>query len=159
MATPQHNAPWARLIELAILLSFAALVFVLFAQGYLDRILGNPLTAWFFGIILSIVLVVESFAFARRRADARFWAWLCTGLGMLGTVLGFSIALAGIDVDALQAPSTLSVEIGDFLQSVAFAIDTTMIGLSAAMLMEAMNKIREMLYGHFDPENPTAAGD
>ena len=159
MAEQQHKTPGARLIELAILLSLGALVFVLYSQGYLDRILGNPLTAWFFGIILSIVIVVESFAFARRRADARFWAWLSTGLGMLGTVLGFSIALAGIDVDALQDPASLSAEIGVFLKTVAFAIDTTMIGLSAAMTMEAMNKIREMLYGRFDPENPTAVED
>ncbi|MEW8692679.1 MAG: hypothetical protein AB2535_16660, partial [Candidatus Thiodiazotropha endolucinida] len=97
MDAQQPEAPWARLFELAILLTFGALIFTLYSLGYLDRILGNTLTLWFFGIILSIVLLVEAFAFSGRKTDAHFWSWLTTGLGMLGTVLGFSIALAGID--------------------------------------------------------------
>ncbi|MEL0583588.1 MAG: hypothetical protein AAES65_01740 [Candidatus Thiodiazotropha sp. (ex. Lucinoma kazani)] len=147
MDDQQPAAPWARLFELATLLSLGALIFTLYSLGYLDRILGNTLTLWFFGIILTIVLLVEVFAFSGRMTDVHFWSWLTTGLGMLGTVLGFSIALAGIDVSDLQDASTLSAEIGQFLKSVAFAVDTTMIGLSAAMIMEAMNKIRDMLYG------------
>ena len=76
---------------------------------------------------------------------SRFFSLLGTILyGMLGTVLGFSLALGGIDVKALHDPATLSAEIGQFLKTVSFAIDTTLIGLSAAMVMEAMNKIREM---------------
>ncbi|HGG61242.1 MAG TPA: hypothetical protein ENK26_15235 [Gammaproteobacteria bacterium] len=70
---------------------------------------------------------------------------MTTGLGMLGTVLGFSLALAGIEIEALQDPASLSAEIGRFLKTVSFAIDTTLIGLSAAMVMETMNKVREML--------------
>ncbi|MEW8692958.1 MAG: hypothetical protein AB2535_18120, partial [Candidatus Thiodiazotropha endolucinida] len=97
MDAQQSEAPWARLFELAILLTFGALIFTLYSLGYLDRILGNTLTLWFFGIILSIVLLVEAFAYSGRKTDAHFWSWLTTGLGMLGTVLGFSIALAGID--------------------------------------------------------------
>jgi membrane-associated HD superfamily phosphohydrolase len=145
MAAAQDRAPWSRLIELAILLSLGALLFALYANGYLDRILGNTLSLWFFGLILAIILVVEAFAFTVRVVDIHFWSWLTTGLGMLGTVLGFSIALAGIDVKALHDPATLSAEIGQFLQTVSFAIDTTLIGLSAAMVMETMNKIREIL--------------
>ena len=159
MNAQQNTAPWARLIELAILFSFGALLFALYAQGYLDRILGNTLTLWFFGLILTIVLLVEAFAFARSKTDVHFWSWLTTGLGMLGTVLGFSMALAGIDVGALQDPATLSVEIGQFLKAVSFAIDTTMIGLSAAMIMEAMNKIREMLYGHVETQRTVMEED
>jgi membrane-associated HD superfamily phosphohydrolase len=145
MAAAQDRAPWSRLIELAILLSLGALLFALYTNGYLDRILGNTLSLWFFGLILAIILVVEAFAFTVRVVDIHFWSWLTTGLGMLGTVLGFSIALAGIDVKALHDPATLSAEIGQFLQTVSFAIDTTLIGLSAAMVMESMNKIREIL--------------
>jgi membrane-associated HD superfamily phosphohydrolase len=145
MAAAQDRAPWSRLIELAILLSLGALLFALYTNGYLDRILGNTLSLWFFGLILAIILVVEAFAFTVRVVDIHFWSWLTTGLGMLGTVLGFSIALAGIDVKALHDPATLSAEIGQFLQTVSFAIDTTLIGLSAAMAMESMNKIREIL--------------
>ncbi|QYZ66222.1 MAG: hypothetical protein OI74_14920 [Gammaproteobacteria bacterium (ex Lamellibrachia satsuma)] len=147
MVTPKSPAPWAKLIELALLFSLVALLVTLYTQGYLDRILGNVLTLWFFCIILAILLLVESFAFAGRDADDHFWSWLTTGLGMLGTVLGFSMALAGLEVDALHDPTTLSAEIGRFLKTVSFAIDTTMIGLSAAMTMEAMNKVRKMLYG------------
>ena len=144
---PTHQkTPWARLVELAILFSLGALIYTLYAQSYLDRILGNKLSLWFFIIILVIVILVEAFAFAGRKTDSHFWSWLTTGLGMLGTVLGFSMALAGIDVDNLQDPSSLSAEIGQFLKTVSFAIDTTMIGLSAAMIMEAMNKFRELLY-------------
>ncbi|MES9816201.1 MAG: hypothetical protein ACH255_15290 [Candidatus Thiodiazotropha sp.] len=156
MDAQQPEAPWARLFELAILLSFGALIFTLYSLGYLDRILGNTLTLWFFGIILTIVLLVEAFAFSGRKTDAHFWSWLTTGLGMLGTVLGFSIALAGIDIRDLQDAATLSAEIGQFLKSVSFAIDTTMIGLSAAMIMEAMNKIRDMLYGPARSEEPVS---
>ena len=110
----------------------------------------------FFGLILTIILVVEAFAFTVRVIDIHFWSWLTTGLGMLGTVLGFSIALAGIDVKALHDPATLSAEIGQFLQTVSFAIDTTLIGLSAAMVMETMNKVREILSpsNRFSTSNP-----
>ena len=144
MDTPKKPAPWAQLIELAILFSLAVLLLTLYSQGYLDRILGNTLSLWFFWLILVIVLLVEVFAFILRVIDIHFWSWLVTGLGMLGTVLGFSLALGGIDVKALHDPATLSAEIGQFLKTVSFAIDTTLIGLSAAMVMEAMNKIREM---------------
>ena len=48
----------------------------------------------------------------------------------------------------MHDPAALSAEIGRFLKTVSFAIDTTMIGLSAAMVMEAMNKVREILYGN-----------
>ena len=137
--------PMARLVELAILLTLAAMLWTLYALGYLDRILGNVLTAWFFGIIVVIVIFVEALAFAGRDVDVHFWSWLTTGLGMLGTVLGFSLALAGIDVEALQDPAALSAEIGEFLKQVAFAIDTTLVGLSAAMIMEALAKVREIL--------------
>ena len=147
MDNSQQSAPWAKLIELAILFSLGMLLFTLYSQGYLDRILGNPLSLWFFWLILVIVLLVEVFAFILRVIDVHFWSWLVTGLGMLGTVLGFSLALGGIDVKALHDPATLSAEIGQFLKTVSFAIDTTLIGLSAAMVMEAMAKIREMFSG------------
>ncbi len=145
MGEPSNPKPMARLVELAILLSLAAMLWTLHALGYLDRILGNVLTAWFFGIIVTVVVFVEALAFAGRDVDVHFWSWLTTGLGMLGTVLGFSLALAGIDVDALQDPAALSAEIGAFLKQVAFAVDTTLIGLSAAMIMEALAKVREIL--------------
>ncbi len=147
MAAPRTFSPWPKLAEMAILLSLSGLLFVLYALGYLDRILGNALTAWFFGLIVVVVVSVEALAFIGRDVDVHFWSWLTTGLGMLGTVLGFSLALAGIDVEALQDPAVLSAEIGDFLKQVSFAIDTTLVGLSAAMLMEAMSKVREMLHG------------
>ena len=137
--------PMTRLVELAILLTLAGMLWTLYALGYLDRILGNVLTAWFFGIIVIIVMFVEALAFTGRNVDVHFWSWLTTGLGMLGTVLGFSLALGGIDVEALQDPAALSAEIGDFLKHVAFAIDTTLVGLSAAMTMEALAKVREIL--------------
>lgn len=148
MGTFRNNPAWKKLLEMALLISVAGLLYTLYALNYLDRILGDPLTLWFFGIILAVVVLVEGFAFAGFDADDHFWSWLATGLGMLGTVLGFSMALAGIEAEALQDPATLSTEIGDFLKTVSFAIDTTMIGLSAAMLMEAMNKVRAMLYGN-----------
>ncbi|MET0048154.1 MAG: hypothetical protein ABW066_10240 [Sedimenticola sp.] len=152
MNTSKTTASWAKLIELAILFSLGALLFTLYTQGYLDRILGNTLSLWFFGLIVTIVLLVETFAFTIRVVDVHFWSWLTTGLGMLGTVLGFSLALGGIDVKALHDPATLSAEIGQFLKTVSFAIDTTLIGLSAALVMEAMNKIREMFSGQSKPE-------
>ncbi len=159
MGKVNGNAPWLRLIEFALLLSFVALMATLYILGYLDRILGNPLTLWFFGIIMAVVILVEGFALAGFDADDHFWSWLTTGLGMLGTVLGFSMALAGIEVEALHDPSTLSAEIGRFLKTVSFAIDTTMIGLSAAMVMEAMNKVREILYGKIASKQETTQAD
>ncbi len=136
-----------KLIELALILSLSALLLTLNALGYLDRILSDPLTFWFFWIILVIVTLVEAAALAGRDVDSHFWSWLVTALGMLGTVLGFSLALAGIDVEALQDPGALTAEIGQFLRHVAFAVDTTLIGLVAALVMEALNKVREILYG------------
>ncbi len=138
---------WGRMVELAILLALAGLLYAIYSLGYLDRILGGALTAWFFWIILTIVILVELAAFSGRDIDVHFWSWLTTGLGMLGTVLGFSLALSGIDVESLQDPAVLSAEIGEFLGQVSFAIDTTLIGLSAAMVMESLDKVREILHG------------
>ena len=135
-----------KMIELALMLSLGALLLALNALGYLDHILGNTLTFWFFWIILLIVLGVQAAAFAGHDVDSHFWSWLVTALGMLGTVLGFSMALAGIDVEALQQPAALTAEIGSFLSHVAFAVDTTLIGLSAALVMEALNKVRQILH-------------
>ena len=147
MAAGGHRgAPWARMVELALLATLAGLLFALYANGYLDRIFSDVLTTWFFFIILSIVVVVEAFAFSGREVDVSFWGWLTTGLGMLGTVLGFSMALAGIDIEALQNPTALTAEIGGFLKMVAFAVDTTLIGLAAALVMAAMDKVREILH-------------
>ena len=67
MNAPKNSAPWAKLIELAILFSLIGLVYTLYAQGYLDRILGNPLSLWFFWLILVIVLVVEAFGLALEK--------------------------------------------------------------------------------------------
>ena len=145
MGANSTSRPMSRLVELAILLTLAGMLWTLYVLGYLDRILDNVLTAWFFGIIVVIVMFVEALAFTGRDVDVHFWSWLSTGLGMLGTVLGFSLALAGIDVEALQDPAALSAEIGEFLKQVAFAIDTTLVGLSAAMIMEALAKVREIL--------------
>lgn len=145
MGNQQSGASWARLIELAILLSLAAMLYALYVLNYLDRILDNPLTVWFFAIIVIITSLVEVLAFTGRDVDVHFWSWLTTGFGMLGTVLGFSMALGGIDAEALQNPAALSAEIGKFLKTVSFAIDTTLTGLSAAMIMEAMDKLRTIL--------------
>lgn len=157
MSVPQNPAPWARLVELAVLLSLAGLIYALWVLGYLDRILDNPLTVWFFAIILVITVLVQALAFSGRDVDVHFWSWLTTGFGMLGTVLGFSLALAGIDVESLQNPAVLSAEIGEFLKTVSFAIDTTLTGLSAAMVMEAMNKLRSIL--RQAPEQTPESGD
>ncbi|MEN8226205.1 MAG: hypothetical protein ABFS05_12680 [Bacteroidota bacterium] len=145
--------PWKKLIELAILLSFIGLFLSLYMHGYLDKIIGNDLTVWFFAIIALIVVLVETLAFFSYDVDVHFWSWLTTGFGMLGTVLGFSLALAGIEVQSLQDPSVLSSEIGTFLKTVSFAIDTTLIGLAAAMILESTDKIREILYRQPQPVN------
>ncbi len=142
----EKSAPWARMFELAVLLSLAGVLYALYTLGYLERILDNPLTVWFFAIIVVITVLVQALAFSGRDVDVHFWSWLTTGFGMLGTVLGFSLALAGIDVESLQNPAALSAEIGEFLKTVSFAIDTTLTGLTAAMVMEAMNKLRAILH-------------
>lgn len=146
MNSRDKTAPWAKLLELGVLLSLVGLLYALYTLGYLDRILDNPLTVWFFAIIVVITVLVEALAFSGRDVDVHFWSWLTTGFGMLGTVLGFSLALAGINVESLQNPAALSAEIGEFLKTVSFAIDTTLTGLSAAMIMEAMNKLRAILH-------------
>jgi hypothetical protein len=72
--------------------------------------------------------------------------WL-VGLGLLGTVIGFSIALGSIDKDSLASASGVSTSVQTLMSGMAVAINTTILGtvlglwneVNVRMLTTALN--------------------
>lgn len=62
-------------------------------------------------------------------------AWL-VGLGLIGTVIGFSIALSGIDPDSLAQASGVQVSVGKLMEGMRIALNTTIAGAVLGMWNE-----------------------
>jgi len=68
-----------------------------------------------------------------RTATIRLLIELCPLLGLAGTVVGFIIAFASLDLAALTDASSAAATIGDVLAGVGIALYTTLTGLVAAV--------------------------
>ena len=58
--------------------------------------------------------------------------WL-VGLGLLGTVIGFSIALSGIDQTSLMQAQGAQSSVGTLMSGMRIALNTTLLGASLAI--------------------------
>ena len=61
-------------------------------------------------------------------APIRHFANSLVLLGLIGTVIGFIIALSGIDPDAVDDVTAISPMVGDLLSGMAIALNTTLLG-------------------------------
>ncbi len=62
--------------------------------------------------------------------DASDWM---VGLGLIGTVIGFSIALSGINEETLNSPAGVQGAIGDLMAGMRIALNTTIAGAVFAL--------------------------
>ena len=58
--------------------------------------------------------------------------WL-VGLGLIGTVVGFSVALGGINEEALNSPTGVQGAIGELMAGMRIALNTTIAGAVFAL--------------------------
>ncbi len=70
-------------------------------------------------------------------ARAKVWAkidWMCdmtgwlVGVGLIGTVIGFTMALSAINPDSLDAVSGVSASIATLMAGMKIALNTTIVG-------------------------------
>lgn len=79
---------------------------------------------------------------AQRNKDLAKVEWLervaqwLAGLGLLGTVIGFSIALSGVDQDAVANASGAQGAVASLMQGMRIALNTTLLGAALAMWQE-----------------------
>ena len=66
--------------------------------------------------------------------------WL-VGLGLLGTVIGFSIALSGVDQDSVTGASGAQNAVAHLMQGMRIALNTTLLGASLAIWHEVNTRI------------------
>lgn len=120
-------------------------------EGYLlgvwSRSFDNPLQ---FGLLAAALAIIPHFLWSLSRrtgsgfADAydAFAAWgqtILTSLGFLGTVIGVSMAVSGLEQAMMeQEPVPL-------IRGLSTAFDTTFLGLSGAILLLLLRRIAEII--------------
>lgn len=120
-----------------------------YLDGVILRSLGNPLQ----GALLAMLLAIPCHAcwtFAARggkqaaMAYDQFGMWaqtLLTSLGFMGTIIGVSLAVAGLE-SAMKAG-----EPGQLISGLSTAFDTTFLGLSGAVLLLSLRKSARLWSG------------
>lgn len=85
------------------------------------------------------------------RLNVGFWSGLAgifTGIGILGTFVGLTFGLAGIDT---SSTSNLSNSIGDLLDGMSTAFGTSLIGLSLALIFGCVHPfLMKWFYGNVE---------
>jgi biopolymer transport protein ExbB/TolQ len=66
--------------------------------------------------------------------------WL-VGLGLLGTVLGFKVALGAVDQGSLANAGGVQTSITTLMQGVTIAINTTIVGAVTGLWLEVNNRL------------------
>lgn len=66
--------------------------------------------------------------------------WL-VGLGLLGTVLGFKVALGAVDHGSLANAAGVQASIGVLMDGITIAINTTIVGAVAGLWLEVNNRL------------------
>jgi hypothetical protein len=119
------------------------------STSFVAGVLARSLSAPFQGALLAGLVAIPlhaAWTLARWRRDGQagieaydhFGLWaqtLFTALGFLGTIVGVSLAVAGLEAAMTEgAPGAL-------VQGLSTAFDTTFLGLTAAVLLMALRKI------------------
>ena len=142
------------------ILAVGALVAAL-EQGYVQYIVDNDSTRISFAIAMLFIMVfwwtfrwickinkvmnklrlvpahsiIPSTAWLR---DATSWMF---GLGLIGTVIGFSIALSGVDPSGLMDASGVKGSVGSLVAGMRVALTTTIAGAILGMWNEVNQRI------------------
>jgi uncharacterized membrane protein len=90
--------------------------------------------------------------FSRKEESIWFASEACLNIGMLGTIIGFIMMLAGfekLDISNQQTIQTLLSELG---KSMATALYTTLVGLLCGQLLKAQAFIMSMKLNQLEPQ-------
>ena len=92
------------------------------AAAYLDAVAGAPAAAR--------AIRAETFRarLAGRIGIVRYIANSLVVLGLIGTVIGFIIALSGVDPDIATNPSAISPMVANLIEGMSVALYTTLVG-------------------------------
>jgi hypothetical protein len=121
------------------------------ASGYLEGVIGRALNQPYEGLMIAAFVAVPLHAaltFGLRRvagvveAYDQFGTWaqsIFTAFGFLGTIIGVSLAVAGLETAMEQDdPAAL-------ISGLSTAFDTTFWGLTSAIFLMVIRKISRML--------------
>lgn len=119
--------------------AIAATILVLFVEGYGARVFADQ-TYMTHGIaalgVVSVALSLWWYAVPGDPVRAVHWlgylAGTLVGLGLLGTVVGFVIAMGGVAEGNAADPSAITPMVSALLRGMATALFTTLVGTVSA---------------------------
>lgn len=92
--------------------------------------------------IVAVILCVSSLAaFTGRTEHLLSAAWLCETLGFVGTLVGITIGLAGVDVSALQSTQGVIAAGNSLFGGMATAFCSTIAGAIAMLWLWTTTKV------------------
>lgn len=123
----------------------AVLLFWAYKLGYLNMIYEadtSRLTA-FITLLFIATLVRMGYNLIRSKPLAyvdQVRNWLET-LGLIGTVIGFPIALSGIDISALTNAGSAQGSVTQFLTGISVACYTTLVGAVCSLWLDKLRAV------------------
>lgn len=131
------TSPIARLIVLNT--CWAALVVWAAVQGYVSFVFNGDGSRISY-VIAAILVVSVVAAFAGRRAHLKETAWLCETLGFVGTLIGITIGMSGVDVGSLQSEQGVIAAGNSLFSGMATAFCSTITGAVAMVWLWTVGK-------------------
>lgn len=127
-----------------IILNTCWLAFIVWLafMGYVQFVFNgdNSYLSYVIALILTISLL---FSFMGRKKHLKSAEWLCETLGFVGTLIGITIGLSGVDVSSLQTEAGV-IEAGNSLFSgMATAFCSTIVGAMSMLWLWTVRKTME----------------
>lgn len=136
--TATSRTTTARLIILNTI--FAAGVVTATMLGYTQFVFNGD-GSYVSYLIAAILLASLAAAFAGRRGHLTQAAWLCETLGFVGTLVGITIGLAGVDVSSLQSADGVIAAGNSLFGGMATAFCSTITGALAMLWLWAVGRV------------------
>lgn len=122
------NTCWLSALSAATILGYTAFVF-------------NGDGSYVSYVIAAILSVSVLAAFAGRKEHLLNAAWLCETLGFVGTLVGITIGLAGVDVGALQSTEGVIAAGNALFGGMSTAFCSTITGAVAMLWLWSVAKV------------------
>ncbi len=105
-------------------------------QGWIDLVLDGDQTR--FSVAIFGVFLVGVIAVWRKRSLARFIEHKLVMLGLIGTIIGFIIALSGIDASASGDLDAVTGMVTQLISGLGVAMFTTLVGSIGSVWLSAL---------------------
>mgnify|MGYP000987993075 CR=1 FL=1 len=133
----------------------AAVIWATF-MGYTQFVLNGD-GSYVSYIILAVLVGSASYAF-RTGKHLKDASWLCETLGFVGTLIGITIGLAGVDVSALQSTDGVIAAGNALFGGMSTAFCSTITGAVAMLWLWSVGKVVESLKPGGDAGSKQRAG-